>query len=69
MHDRTARIGFLETADAFLDLMADVERLPGAAFDTAQLSPWSRLRHSQPVDPPAEQRRRPGQSGLRAHTW
>ncbi len=37
MHYRTARIGFLETSDAFLELMADVERLPGAAFDTAQL--------------------------------
>jgi L-ascorbate metabolism protein UlaG (beta-lactamase superfamily) len=37
MHYRTPRISFLETADAFLDLSAHVERLPGAAFDTAAL--------------------------------
>jgi L-ascorbate metabolism protein UlaG (beta-lactamase superfamily) len=37
MHYRTPRIGFLETADAFLELMAHVERLPAATFDTAQL--------------------------------
>jgi L-ascorbate metabolism protein UlaG (beta-lactamase superfamily) len=37
MHYRTPRIGFLETADAFLELSAHVERLPGAVFDTAQL--------------------------------
>jgi L-ascorbate metabolism protein UlaG (beta-lactamase superfamily) len=37
MHYRTPRINFLETADAFLELAANVERLPGAAFDTAQL--------------------------------
>jgi L-ascorbate metabolism protein UlaG (beta-lactamase superfamily) len=37
MHYRTPRIGFLETADAFLELLAHVERLPGAVFDTGQL--------------------------------
>jgi L-ascorbate metabolism protein UlaG (beta-lactamase superfamily) len=37
MHYRTPRIGFLEPADAFLELMTDVERLPGSAFDIAQL--------------------------------
>jgi len=38
MHYRTPRIGFLETADAFLELSAHVERLPGAVFDTEQLT-------------------------------
>ncbi|MEA2450651.1 MAG: hypothetical protein QOG63_2583 [Thermoleophilaceae bacterium] len=38
MHYRTPRIGFLEPADAFLDLMPRVERLPGVAFDTADLA-------------------------------
>jgi L-ascorbate metabolism protein UlaG (beta-lactamase superfamily) len=37
MHYRTHRIGFLETADAFLEQAANVERLEGATFDTAQL--------------------------------
>jgi L-ascorbate metabolism protein UlaG (beta-lactamase superfamily) len=37
MHYRTPRIGFLESADAFLELMAHVERLEGAVCDTAQL--------------------------------
>jgi len=37
MHYRTPRIGFLETADAFLELSAHVERLPGAVFDTGAL--------------------------------
>ncbi len=37
MHYRTPRIGFLETADAFLELIAHVERLPDAVCDTAQL--------------------------------
>ena len=37
MHYRTPRIGFLETADAFLELLAHVERLPGAIFDTGTL--------------------------------
>jgi L-ascorbate metabolism protein UlaG (beta-lactamase superfamily) len=37
MHYRTPRLGFLETADAFLELSAHVERLPEAAFDTAAL--------------------------------
>ncbi|MCW3029056.1 MAG: putative Zn-dependent hydrolase [Solirubrobacterales bacterium] len=37
MHYRTPRIGFLETADAFLDRSAHVERLPGTSFDTGAL--------------------------------
>jgi L-ascorbate metabolism protein UlaG (beta-lactamase superfamily) len=37
MHYRTPRIGFLETADAFLERFADIERLPGVSFDTADL--------------------------------
>jgi L-ascorbate metabolism protein UlaG (beta-lactamase superfamily) len=38
MHYRTPRIGFLETEEAFLELMGNVERLPGPIFDTAELS-------------------------------
>jgi L-ascorbate metabolism protein UlaG (beta-lactamase superfamily) len=34
MHYRTARIGFLETEEEFLDRMPRVERLPGSGFDT-----------------------------------
>jgi L-ascorbate metabolism protein UlaG (beta-lactamase superfamily) len=37
MHYRTPRIGFLETAEAFLSLYPDVLRLDGPAFDTAEL--------------------------------
>jgi L-ascorbate metabolism protein UlaG (beta-lactamase superfamily) len=37
MHYRTPRIGFLETADAFLALMPSVESLPTPAFDTGEL--------------------------------
>ena len=37
MHYRTPRIGFLETEEAFLELMTHVERLPGPIFDTAEL--------------------------------
>lgn len=37
MHYRTPRIGFLETADPFLESMAHVERMPGADFDTGGL--------------------------------
>ena len=37
MHYRTPRVGFLETADAFLELSAHVERLPSPAFDTGAL--------------------------------
>jgi L-ascorbate metabolism protein UlaG (beta-lactamase superfamily) len=37
MHYRTPRIGFLETADAFLELFADVHRLETPRFDTADL--------------------------------
>jgi L-ascorbate metabolism protein UlaG (beta-lactamase superfamily) len=37
MHYRTPRIGFLETADAFLGLMAHVDRLDEPVFDTEEL--------------------------------
>ncbi len=37
MHYRTPRIGFLETADAFLERHESVERLPGPAFETGEL--------------------------------
>jgi len=37
MHYRTPRIGFLETADAFLALHPRVERLGGPVFDTDEL--------------------------------
>jgi L-ascorbate metabolism protein UlaG (beta-lactamase superfamily) len=37
MHYRTPRISFLETADAFLERMPEVERLHTPVFDTAQL--------------------------------
>jgi hypothetical protein len=37
MHYRTPRIGFLETADAFLELMGHVERLPAPVFDSGEL--------------------------------
>jgi hypothetical protein len=35
MHYRTPKIGFLETADAFLERMPNVTRLETPAFDTA----------------------------------
>jgi L-ascorbate metabolism protein UlaG (beta-lactamase superfamily) len=37
MHYRTARTNFLETEEAFLELMSHVERLPGPSFETAEL--------------------------------
>ena len=37
MHYRTPRIGFLETADAFLELYPDVHRLEAPAFETGEL--------------------------------
>jgi L-ascorbate metabolism protein UlaG (beta-lactamase superfamily) len=37
MHYRTPRIGFLETADAFLELFDEVVRLDSSAFDTDDL--------------------------------
>ena len=37
MHYRTPRIGFLETADVFLEGSTHVERLPEPGFDTDQL--------------------------------
>jgi L-ascorbate metabolism protein UlaG (beta-lactamase superfamily) len=37
MHYRTPKIGFLETADAFLALMPNVESLPTPTFDTGEL--------------------------------
>jgi L-ascorbate metabolism protein UlaG (beta-lactamase superfamily) len=38
MHYRTPRINFLETADAFLARMPQVQQLPTAAFDVEELS-------------------------------
>ena len=38
MHYRTSRVDFLETADVFLERSAEVQRLPGAAFATSELS-------------------------------
>jgi L-ascorbate metabolism protein UlaG (beta-lactamase superfamily) len=37
MHYRTPRIGFLETADDFLERAEHVERLRGSSFETAEL--------------------------------
>jgi L-ascorbate metabolism protein UlaG (beta-lactamase superfamily) len=37
MHYRTPRIGFLETAEGFLELMSDVHTLRETGFDTDQL--------------------------------
>jgi L-ascorbate metabolism protein UlaG (beta-lactamase superfamily) len=37
MHYRTPKVSFLETADAFLERMPNVERLAGPSFDTADL--------------------------------
>jgi hypothetical protein len=37
MHYRTVRVSFLETADAFLEQFAEVNRLPTPAFETAEL--------------------------------
>jgi L-ascorbate metabolism protein UlaG (beta-lactamase superfamily) len=37
MHYRTPRIGFLETADAFLERSANVERLAESSFETGEL--------------------------------
>jgi L-ascorbate metabolism protein UlaG (beta-lactamase superfamily) len=37
MHYRTHRVDFLDTADAFLERMANVVRLPTPQFDTAEL--------------------------------
>ena len=37
MHYRTPRIGFLDTADAFLDSMDHVEHMPEPVFETAEL--------------------------------
>jgi L-ascorbate metabolism protein UlaG (beta-lactamase superfamily) len=38
MHYRTPRIGFLDTAEPFLELIEHVERLEAPSFDTATLS-------------------------------
>jgi len=38
MHYRTPRIGFLETADAFIECFDRVERPPSAVFDTGELA-------------------------------
>jgi L-ascorbate metabolism protein UlaG (beta-lactamase superfamily) len=37
MHYRTPRVGFLDTADAFIERYEHVERPPGTAFDTKEL--------------------------------
>ncbi len=37
MHYRTPRIGFLETADDFIERSAHVERLSSASFATGEL--------------------------------
>jgi L-ascorbate metabolism protein UlaG (beta-lactamase superfamily) len=37
MHYRTPRIGFLETAEPFLELLSHVERIPTSTFDTREL--------------------------------
>ncbi len=37
MHYSTPRIGFLETADAFLALFPEISQAPSAAFDMATL--------------------------------
>jgi L-ascorbate metabolism protein UlaG (beta-lactamase superfamily) len=37
MHYRTPRTNFLETEEAFLELMTHVERMPGPTFETAEL--------------------------------
>jgi hypothetical protein len=34
---RTARVDFLETADAFLEQMPRVKRVPGPSFETAEV--------------------------------
>lgn len=38
MHYRTPRVGFLEPADEFLDLMGRVERFDAAHFETSELA-------------------------------
>jgi L-ascorbate metabolism protein UlaG (beta-lactamase superfamily) len=38
MHYRTPRIGFLESADAFIESSAHFERLPSASFETGALA-------------------------------
>jgi hypothetical protein len=38
MHYRTPRIGFLETADAFLEKLPSVDRLSETGFDTDSLA-------------------------------
>jgi L-ascorbate metabolism protein UlaG (beta-lactamase superfamily) len=39
MHYRTPKIGFLETADPFLELFGDVRHLPESGFETSELEP------------------------------
>ncbi|HEV3053904.1 MAG TPA: MBL fold metallo-hydrolase, partial [Solirubrobacteraceae bacterium] len=38
MHYRTPRVGFLETADAFLEKLPSVDRLSETGFDTDSLA-------------------------------
>jgi L-ascorbate metabolism protein UlaG (beta-lactamase superfamily) len=51
MHYRTPRIGFLETADAFLEGFAHVERVAGPAFDTKGLPPRDETAAVVPASP------------------
>jgi len=51
MHYRTPRIGFLETADEFLENMPHVERLAEAGFDTDALTADGRPRAVVPAAP------------------
>jgi hypothetical protein len=37
MHYRTPRVGFLETEEAFLERMAQAQRMEAPSFDTADL--------------------------------
>ncbi|HTT29832.1 MAG TPA: MBL fold metallo-hydrolase [Solirubrobacteraceae bacterium] len=51
MHYRTPRIGFLETADAFLEKMPSVDRLSETGFDTDSLEADGRPRAVVPAAP------------------
>ena len=51
MHYRTPRIGFLETADEFLENMPHVERLAEAGFDTDAITGDGRPRAVVPAAP------------------
>jgi L-ascorbate metabolism protein UlaG (beta-lactamase superfamily) len=51
MHYRTPRIGFLETADAFLELLPHAEHLPEPRFETAALAVEHRPQAVVPAAP------------------